>query len=160
MAWACQGWHGGPRVIGVALLGNALASDCGSAQTRIQPGGAKLGIGLTLTLDEGFEVRQSGGQVVLHALPATGRAGLQTGDPALQHMGALADGDTAPAEFTLCAPLAPRASVFDGACHKDAAGTACKGPRCVHDQGFEGIRALHKGGLQQVVVWSIPRKLG
>src|SRR5712691_924936 len=60
-------------------------------------------------------------------------------------IGALADGYTAPAECTLCAPLATRAEFFDGACHKDPAGTACEGPRRVHEQGFEGIRALHRG---------------
>jgi hypothetical protein len=83
--------------------------------------------------------------VVFHALPATGREGIQTDETALQLMGALADGYTAPAEFTFCAPLAARAEFFDGACHKDSAGTACEGPRCVHEQGFEGIRALHRG---------------
>jgi hypothetical protein len=56
--FACQGLHGGQCVIAVAFLSNELASDFGSAQTRIQPGGAKLGVGLTLTIDDGFDVGQ------------------------------------------------------------------------------------------------------
>jgi hypothetical protein len=55
---ACQGLHGGQCVIAVAFLSHELASDFGSAQTRIQPGGTKLGVGLTLTIDDGFEVGQ------------------------------------------------------------------------------------------------------
>ena len=55
LEFACQGLHGGQCVIGVAFLGDELASDFGSAQTRIQPGGAKLGVGLTLTIDDGFD---------------------------------------------------------------------------------------------------------
>jgi hypothetical protein len=40
------------------LLRHELASDFGSAQTRRQPGGAKLGVGVTLTIDDGFDVGQ------------------------------------------------------------------------------------------------------
>ena len=58
MECAGQGLYSGQCVIGVAFLANELASDFGSAQTRIQPGGPKLGIGLTLTIDDGLDVGQ------------------------------------------------------------------------------------------------------
>jgi hypothetical protein len=119
-----QGLHGGQDVISVAVLSDELAADFGGAQTRIQSGGAKLGVGLTLTIHNGFDIGQQGGQVVFHTLPATGREGIQTGETTFQLMGALADGHPTPAEGTFGAPLPARAQFFDGTCHEEPTGTA------------------------------------
>ena len=56
--------HGGQCSVRVAFLPNELPSDFGSTQSGIQPRRAKLRIGLTLAIDNRFDIGEEGGEVV------------------------------------------------------------------------------------------------
>src|SRR4030095_7254892 len=101
----CERLYGGHCSVRVSFLHDELTADFGGTQSGIEPRRAKLRVGLTLAIDDGFDIGEEGGQVIFCALATTGRTGIETPDPALQLMAALADSHTAPAEFTFCAPL-------------------------------------------------------
>ena len=93
-----QGLYRGERGIRVTFLGDELASDFRGTQTGIEPGRAKLRVRLTLAIDDGFHIGQQGGQAGFHGLPTPGGEGIQTRETTVQLMGALTNGDPAPAE--------------------------------------------------------------
>ena len=95
-------------LVGVAVLRDQLPPHLGGGQAGVQPGGAELRIGLALAIDERGEVRQQVGQLLLGALAAPQREGVDDGEAAVQLARALADGRAVPAQRTLGAPLAAR----------------------------------------------------
>ena len=86
----CECLHGGQGSVRVAFLHNELTSDFGGTQAGIEPRRAKLRVGLTLAIDDGFDISEQGGQVIFYALATTGRKGIETPEPALQLMAAFA----------------------------------------------------------------------
>jgi hypothetical protein len=141
----CECLHGGQGSVRVAFLHNELTSDFGGTQAGIEPRRAKLRVGLTLAIDDGFDISEQGGQVIFYALATTGRKGIETPEPALQLMAAFADSHTAPTEFTFCAPLPTYAQFFDGTRHKEPAGTSFQGPGCINKEGLERVGQFHVG---------------
>src|SRR5262249_39126488 len=126
-----------------AFLRDELTSDFGGTESGIESRRAKLRVGLTLAIDDGFEISEEGGQVIFGALAPTGRKGIETPAPALQLMAAFADSHTAPAEFTFCAPLSAYAQFCDGTRHKEPAGTAFQRPGCVNKENLERVGQFH-----------------
>src|ERR1700675_102106 len=95
----------GQRGVRVAFLHDELTSDFGGTQSGIQPRRAKLRVGLTLAIEDGFDIGEEGGQAIFCARATARRKGTETLERALHLMDAFADRHTAPAECTFCAPL-------------------------------------------------------
>jgi hypothetical protein len=78
-----DGLHGGECVISVALLSDELAVHFRRAQTGIEPVGTELGVGLTLAIDNGSDIRQQVRKMGFHTLTTACRKGIEAGEPAL-----------------------------------------------------------------------------
>src|SRR5499426_2412441 len=139
----CECLHGGQGSVRVAFLHNELTADFGGTQAGREPRRTKLRVGLTLAIDDGFDISEEGGQVIFCALAPTGRKGIETPEPALQLMAAFADSHTTPAEFTFCAPLPTYAQFFDSTRHKEPSGTSFQRPSCINKEGLEGVGQFH-----------------
>src|SRR5262249_43595008 len=113
---------GGQYSVRVAFLHDELTANFGGTQSGIEPRRAKLRVGLTLAIYDGFDIGEEGGQVIFCTLATTGRKGIETPEPALQLIAAFADSHTAPAEFAFCAPLPTYAQFFDRTRHTEPAG--------------------------------------
>jgi hypothetical protein len=137
--FAGDGLHSGECIIRVAFLGDQLASDFRGAQASIEAPRAKLGVSLALAINQGLDIGEQGGPMVFHALPATGRKGIQTGEAAFQLMGAFADRHAAPAEVAFRTPLAPWPQFLDRPGHKEPASAAFEGLSRFYEQGLMGI---------------------
>src|SRR5262245_22879627 len=96
----CERLHGGQGSVCRAFLHNELTSDFGGPQPGVEPRRAKLRVGLTLAIDDSFDISEEGRQVIFCALATTSRKGIETPEPALQRMAAFADSHTTPAAFT------------------------------------------------------------
>ena len=79
--------------VGIAFLGDELASDLGGTEAGIETIGSEPWISLTLGIDDAFDIRKQIGQMVFGALTSSGREGIDAGKAAFQLMGAFADGD-------------------------------------------------------------------
>jgi hypothetical protein len=107
--------------VGVALLDHELAPDFGRGQPSIQAVGAELRVGLALAIDNGGDIVEQVGEVLLGTLAAAQGHGIQTGEALVEFAPSCAEGLAVPAEFAFRAPLATAAQLLDGARHKAAA---------------------------------------
>ena len=135
--FGADGLHGRKVGIRIAFLDNQLPSDFGRAEPGIQAVGAKLGIGLTLAIDNALDIGEEVGQMDFDPLAATGGKSVLNRDAAFEFACALANCDAAPPQFTFRPPLTTRSEFFDRASHKDTAGTAFEGLGCVDEECFE-----------------------
>jgi hypothetical protein len=88
-------------------LGDQLLAHFRRAQARVETVGPELGVGLTLAIDNGSDIRQQAREMDFHTFATACRKGIEAGEPALQFMRPFANGHPAPPEFTFCTPLAP-----------------------------------------------------
>ena len=99
-----DGWEVG---VGIALLGHQLPADLGRAEPRIPAVRAELGIGLTLAVDNGLDLRAEVGQMIFSPLASTRGDVVLQGAPTLKFAGALPNGNAAGAAFPFRASLPP-----------------------------------------------------
>jgi hypothetical protein len=138
-----DGLYRGQCLLSIAVVREELATDFRGAQAGVEPVRAELWVRLTLAIDNGTNIRQQLGQVVFRALATTEGKGIEAGKSAFQLMHAFADGHPAPPEFAFCAPLSAGPQFFDGAGHKQPAGTALERCRCLDEQRLERVREFH-----------------
>jgi hypothetical protein len=90
-------------------------------QACVEAGRFELRVGLALPVDDGSDILQEGRQVVFGSFAAAGTTGIQTRDPALQFVDALANGLAIPAQFAFGSAGATWAQGFDRAHQKQRA---------------------------------------
>jgi hypothetical protein len=135
-----DGWEVG---VGIALLGHQLPADLGRAEPRIPAVRAELGIGLTLAVDNGLDLRAEVGQMIFSPLASTRGDVVLQGAPTLKFAGALPNGNAAPAAFPFRASLPPWPEFFDRAGHKEPAGTPFERLGRVDKERCERVGEVH-----------------
>src|ERR1051326_8664112 len=101
-----------------------LATDFCGGQTRVEPGTAKLGIGLALPIHESGDILQQVGQMLFTAFPASKLEGIHTHQSALQFMLAFPDRSTIPAQLLFGSTLPSFSQGADRPCHKKTTSAA------------------------------------
>src|SRR5262249_33963581 len=105
--------------------------------------GTELGVGLTLAIDNCFDVGQQVGEMGFHTLATAYCKGIEAGEPALQFVGPLANGHPAPPEFTFRTPLSPGPQLFDGTGHKQPSSTTLERLCCLDEERLERVCEFH-----------------
>jgi hypothetical protein len=130
-------------LVGVPLLGEQLAAHLGGGQPRVQARRAEGGIGLTLPIDDGRDVRQQPGEPRLRPLAAPQGAGVDDGDPARQRARPLADRPPVPAAFALGPPLPARPQRARRPRHEHPTGAAGERPGGRAEQRLMPLGQFH-----------------
>ena len=137
--FGADGFRGRQGGVRVAFLGDQLAPHLGRCQAGIQAGGAELGVGLALAIDDGLDIRQEVGEMLFGALPPTQGKGIDTDHAAVEFAHTFANGHPPPPQFARGALLPTRPQFFDGAGHKQATGAALERLGGLDQQGLERV---------------------
>jgi hypothetical protein len=78
MQCGADGFHRWQCDIRVACVGDHLAPHLGRGQASREAGGAALGVGRTLTIDDGWDIPQEGGEMHCRPLAPTPGKGIDT----------------------------------------------------------------------------------
>jgi hypothetical protein len=134
----------GQRLLAIALLLDQLLSDLCGGQTRVQAGGPKRRVGLTLHLGKGTDILQQVRQTFLRSFPPTGRKIIQSFQATVQFVLPLANRPTIPAQFHLRAPLPTFSKHLGHMRHKNTAGAAGQPISSLDKKLFQFLRQFHR----------------
>ncbi len=123
--------------VGIAFLGDQLAANLRSVQPGVEALGAKLGISLTLTINNRRNVGEEIRQMIFGAFAPARRAVVQADQATIQFMGADANRLAVPPQFAFGAPLPTRSEFFDSPGHEQPSSTAREAMRRLDEQRFE-----------------------
>ncbi len=133
----------------MAFLEDELAADLGGAEARVEPLGVESGVGLALAVDEGADIVAQTWEALFGAPASAPGEGVEAADAAVQFVRGLADGDAAPAEFTLGAALAAGAEQTHGSGHEEAAVKAGQGGRRLSQVVLDFVSEFHEHALRK-----------
>ena len=101
-----NGFGGRQFLVAIPLLGDQLAAHFGCRQSRVKTRGAKLGVGLALSIHGGREIAQQVGQMLFTALATTQAEAVDAGECVFHLLRPFADGLAIPAQLAFGQPLA------------------------------------------------------
>ena len=101
-------------LVAVSVLLYQLVADLLGAQTRIEPRGAEGGIGLTLGINDSFDILKQVGQMIFSTLSTSLRKCIDT------FMGSFSYRGSIPPELLFGFSLSTVTEFFDGFSHKDS----------------------------------------
>ena len=133
----------GSSGIRVALLRDQLPANFGGGEPRIQPLRAKLGVGLALSIHNGPDIGEQGGQVIFSRLASAEPDGIQTGEPMRQFLHPLANRRTVPAQRLFGPREATVPQCLDRLGHKAAPCRPFQRPRRLDQDGLERVGQFH-----------------
>lgn len=117
------------------------------AQTGVQALGAKVGVSLTLTIDNRLDIAKQSGQVLLGAFAAAQGEGIQAGDATVEFVEPFADGLAVLAQGAFSEAVTAVAEFLDGAGEQASAVGAFECFRGLDQPGLACVSQLHYQSL-------------
>jgi signal transduction histidine kinase len=130
-------------------LGDQLAAHLGSRQPRVETRGAKLRVGLALSIHDGREIAQQVGQVLFTALATTQAEAVNAGQSLFHLLCPFADGLPIPAQLAFGQPLTAFAQGLHRARHEHAPRAPLEVLGCVPQQCFDLLRQFQQGSSKK-----------